>query len=216
MEILHIEARKKFKNINLEQLNKFSKKTISIAATVQYIDLIPQIKKYLEKKNNRIILKKGAYHKSQVLGCNPSAFDKSADILLLIADGKFYAKNNAIKLDKELYIFNSKTLEKITKQDIAKYQNKIKNKINKFFHFKKIGLIVSTKTGQQYNKATELKKKIEELDKDVYIFQTDTIALSELENFPQIKIWINTACYGLALDSNNILNYQDILKFFKS
>jgi len=37
--------------------------------------------------------------------------------------------------------------------------------------------------------------------------------ISELENFQDIKIWINTACPGLAMDSEKIVNLVDVKKF---
>ena len=217
MKIMHIEARRKFDlgKINFFLLDKLPGKTISLAATVQYFDLIPQIKKYLEKKGKKVIIKKGAYYKAHVLGCNSSAFDKNADILLLLTDGKFHALNNAIQLNKEIYIFNTKTLEKITKKEIDKIKQRTKGKIKKFLNEEKIGILVSTKFGQYYKSAQQLKKKIKKLGKEVYVFEADTINIAELENFPDIKIWINTACPGIALDDNKIVNLCNILEFLK-
>ncbi len=96
MKTLFIETKRKFKDsgINLKLLNTLKGKTIALAATIQYIDLIPKIKSYLESKGKKVITKQGAYYEGHVLGCNSSALDKSADILLLITDGKFHAINN--------------------------------------------------------------------------------------------------------------------------
>lgn len=214
--ILYIEARKIFgKDIDLSVLNNLPKqgKTISLAATVQYIGLIPKIKAYLEKQGKKVILKQGSKYQAHVLGCQSQAFDKKADILLLITDGKFHGINNAIQLDKEIYIYNTKTLDKISEQDLDKIKQKTKAKINKFLSFKNIGLLVSTKHGQKHQNIEKITEKIKNKNKKPYVFESDTIDLNELENFPQIKIWINTACYGLALDNQNIINLQDIAGF---
>jgi diphthamide biosynthesis enzyme Dph1/Dph2-like protein len=80
-------------------------------------------------------------------------------------------------------------------------------------HADKIGLILTTKYGQKHNQTSNIKKKIEKLDKKVYIFETDNIQLGELENFPDIQIWVNTACYGLGLDDMRIVNLKDILEY---
>tara|TARA_Y100000310_G_scaffold134164_1_gene133167 strand:+ start:520 stop:1170 length:651 start_codon:yes stop_codon:yes gene_type:complete len=216
MKTLFIEARKKFnKDIDLSILDSIPGKTISLAATIQYLDLIPQVEKYLEKQGKKVIIKQGAYHLGHVIGCNSNAFDKTSDTLLLLADGKFHALNNAIQLNKELYVYNTSKLEKITKQDLTKQKQKTKAKQAKFLSSNNIGLIISTKSGQHHKGAQELAKKIEKLDKQVYLFETNNINIAELENFPHIQIWVNTACYGLAMDDNKIINYQDILKFLK-
>ena len=57
----------------------------------------------------------------------------------------------------------------------------------------KLGVLVSMKPGQnQFKRAVELKKTLK--DKEVYIFVSDTIDFSQLENFPFIECWVNTAC----------------------
>ena len=213
-KVLFIEARKKFdKNIDLSKLDKLPGKTISLAATIQYLDLIPKVEKYLKSQGKKVIIKQGAYHKAHVIGCNSNAFDKRVDTLLLLADGKFHALNNAIQLSRELYIYNTNKIEKITKKDLVKQKQKTKAKQAKFLSSNNIGLLVSTKPGQHHQNIQVLAKKIEKLDKQVYIFETNNINIGELENFPQIQIWINTACYGLAMDDSKIINYQDISEF---
>ena len=216
MKTLFIEARRKFpKNIDLSPLDKLKGKKISLAATIQYLDLVPLVKKYLEKKSKKAIIKPGAAYKAHVLGCNSNAFDKKADTLLLLADGKFHAINNALQLDKELHIYNTKNIEKITKQEINKIKQKTKAKQAKFLSYNIIGLLTSTKPGQHHKGIYNIKKKIQKLNKKAYIFQSNDINIAELENFPQIKIWVNTACPGLALDSSKIINLQDVAEFLR-
>jgi 2-(3-amino-3-carboxypropyl)histidine synthase len=213
MEKLFLEFRKKVKGKeDFSELDVFNGKKISIAGTIQYIDLIPPIKKYLEKNKNKVFLKKGAFYEGHVIGCNPSAFDLKADILILLADGKFHGMNNALILDREIFVFNLNKLEKISLEDLKKQKQKTKAKKVKFLSSDKVGLIVSTKQGQNLKNFKELAKRIEKLKKEVYIFETDNINISELENFPNIQLWINTACYGLGLDDPRIVNLQDIIE----
>ena len=214
---LFIEMRRKLteSDIDLSALNKLPGKTISLSAIIQYLDLIPIVKKYLEKQGKKVIIKQGAKYPSHVLGCNSSAFDKSADTLLLLADGKFHAINNAIQLQSPIYIYNTKNIEQISKQDIETENKKTQAKISKFLSYNIIGLIQSAKPGQLHPDIAKLKQKIQNKfpEKQIYIFESDNISIQELENFPQIKIWINTACPGLALDSEKIVNLKDIEQF---
>jgi len=215
MKPLYIKAKRKFKDedIDLKPLDKLKGKTISLAATIQYIDLIPKIKTYLEKQGKKVIIKQGTHHKAHILGCNSLALDKSADTILIITDGKFHALNNAIQIQKPIHIFNTKTLDKITQKEIDTYNNKTLTKQKKFLTSKKIGLLVSIKHGQKFKAIKQIKSKIEKLNKKVYVFESDNINPNEFENFPQIQIWVNTACPGLAMDDAKIINLSDIKRF---
>jgi len=76
----------------------------------------------------------------------------------------------------------------------------------KFYSADNIGILVSTKPGQNNLKeAIELKKK---LKKNCYIFVSDMINEAELENFPFIQAWVNTACPRI--EGKNIVNAEDI------
>lgn len=213
--ILHIETRKKFSKIDLSPLNQLQGNTISLAATIQYIDLIPKIKKYLESKGKKVILKKGAHYEAHVIGCNSSAFNPEADTLLLITDGKFHAINNAMQLQKPIHVYNTISLEKITQEEINQENKKIEIKQKKFLTAKTIGLLLSTKHGQKQSQIEKTKQQIEKLNKKAYIFEANNINPKEFENFPQIQIWINTACPGLARDNKNIINLSNITPFIK-
>lgn len=214
MKKLFIEARKKFsENLDFSKLNNLQGKTISVAGTIQYLDLIPKVKDYLESKGKTVLIRKGAFHEGHVLGCNPSAFDESADTLLLLADGKFHAINNAAKLKKEIYVFNTHNLEKVEQKEIDKILKQIKGKQNKFLNAEKVALYMTTKPGQRNKEIFGLKNKIEAKGKECYVFESNNLDINDMENYPEIKVWINTACSGIQMDSNKIINLRDILEF---
>ena len=215
MKTLFIETRKKFDDskIKYELLDELPGKSISLAGTVQYLDLIPKIKAYLESLGKKIMIRKGAYHEAHVLGCNSSAFDKSADVLLMITDGKFHAINNAIQMQREIYVFTTRTLEKIEQGEIDAHNKRTLTKKKKFLSAKVVGLIVSTKSGQHKKGVYNIGERIRKAGKKVYVFECNDINVSEFENFPQVQIWVNTACFGLARDDMRIINLADILEF---
>ena len=218
VSVLFIEARRRFKDseIRYDLLGNLKGKTISLTATIQYIGLVSKIKSYLESKGKKVTIKQGAYYKAHILGCNSSAFDKSANTLLMITDGTFHAINNAIQLQREIHVFTTHSLEKINQKEIDDYNKKILTKQKKFLTAKTVGLLVSTKHGQHQKKIHNIKDKIKKLDKKVYIFEANDINTSEFENFPQIQIWINTACFGLARDDMRIINLSDTMELINS
>ena len=41
------------------------------------------------------------------------------------------------------------------------------------------------------------------------------INTDEFENFPQVQMWVNSACFGLARDDKRIINLSDVVEFLK-
>jgi len=62
-----------------------------------------------------------------------------------------------------------------------------------FLNSEKIGILISTKPGQEnLKKALSLKNKLK--NKKSYFFLADEIDTRQFENFSDINAWINTAC----------------------
>lgn len=214
-KVLFVEARKRFNlnKIRFLRLDTLPEGEISLAATVQYLDLVEPVKNYLESKGRKVSVGKGAYYDGHVLGCNPSAFDRSKEVLLLLCDGKFHALNNSLILDKPIYVFNTQTLEQVDEDDLNIYRRKKKAKQMKFLREEKVGLIVSTKPGQKTRAYNAMESMIKKQGKKVYLFESDNIDIGDLDNFNDIRLWVNTACFGLGLDDPKIINFQDIIEF---
>jgi diphthamide biosynthesis enzyme Dph1/Dph2-like protein len=104
-------------------------------------------------------------------------------------------------------------MSKIEQKELDDYKKKVRGKQTKFVASSKVGLLVTTKEGQKSPNIFKIKKRIEDSGKKVYVFECDSVSISEFENFPDIKLWINTACFGMAHDSPNIVNLSDILEF---
>jgi len=74
-----------------------------------------------------------------------------------------------------------------------------------------VGVLVSTKSGQQYLKNALLLKRSK---KNIYIFVDNTFNYAEMENFPFIDVWVNTACPRIGDDETPkpLININDALK----
>ncbi|MBL7100929.1 MAG: diphthamide synthesis protein [Nanoarchaeota archaeon] len=147
----------------------------------------------------------------QVLGCDVSAAEKikdKVDVFIYIGTGAFHPLGIALKTGKEVIIANPLTNEisKVSKKDVEDYKKRIKGKYLKFLSAEKIGILVSTKPGQyQLEKALKLQKK---LGKPSYIFLANNFSENELENYPDIDIFVNTACPRM--DFKKVINIEDI------
>jgi len=205
MKVLFVEAKRKNNNIDLDKIVKKVPKEVHMLYSIQYKELAEKIKEKLISKNFEV--KKF----EQVLGCSEI---KPVANLLLIGSGCFHAIQLASRTQEEVFIYESGTIRKITKEEIEKTNKKQKAKLSKFYSSNNIGVLVSNKKGQ---KNIELAKKIKSKinkefpDKKVYLFFTDNINEFEFENF-SADIFVNTACPGLEYDSKKIINWDTIKK----
>jgi 2-(3-amino-3-carboxypropyl)histidine synthase len=216
MKILHLEAQKKHVQDIDPRLFKILPEKIGLLYTVQYRALFEKIKKELEKQKKKVIIGKALLDGGQITGCNTesaTAVEDKIDCFVLVSSGFFHAISLALSVSKPIYIIREGRIEQFEKEEIEQLRKKRKAAVSKFLLADKIGIIVSTKHGQNnLKKAIEIQKKIK---KESFIFIAETINLKEMENF-KIDSWINTACPGLAYDYPNILNlneYANIEKF---
>jgi 2-(3-amino-3-carboxypropyl)histidine synthase len=192
-------------------------KSIGLVTTVQFADGLGKIRDYLAKKNKKVLIAKGNQkYNGQILGCDVSAGEKiksKVDAFLYIGIGRFHPIGLAIKTKKDVFCFNpvSSHFSKIGNKEVDKYKKSIKIKKIRCLSAENIGILVSTKPGQNnQKKALEIKSRLEKKGKRCCIFLFDTLNLNELENFPFIEFWINTACPRIEEDSNKVINFQDI------
>jgi 2-(3-amino-3-carboxypropyl)histidine synthase len=198
-----------------EKINELPEKII-LFTTVQFIGALEKIKILLEKKGKKVSLAKVLHSKyeGQILGCNVISKIKeseNADAFLYLGDGLFHPMQLLLKNSLPVFVFNpsNSTFFEMKENDVEKIKKRIKGSLLKFHSSEKIGIIVSTKPGQnRIELARKIKKKLEEEKKEVFLFIADTIDFSEMENFPFIEIFINTACPRIA--------YDDYEKFEKS
>lgn len=203
MKTLFIPAKIKSKvhKPKIFSLSKKLPKILAITYSIQYQDIANEIKNILSKnhKINNFI---------QVLGCSRPKFSKNTSAILLISDGKFHAISLAIQTKLPVYVLENNHLTKISKKDIENFEKKQKASYVKFLNADKIGILISTKPGQQnLKRALDFSKKLK--DKKSYLFLGNDINASEFENFG-LDSWVNTACPRLDMNSNKVINYKDL------
>lgn len=202
MKVLYIPAKIKL-NINKGKILALNlPKEIAIAYSVQYEEVASKIKEILSKthKITGII---------QVLGCSKPKFSKETKAVLLISSGRFHAVSLAAETGLPIYIWESNELKRVSKEEIYSFNQKKKASYARFLNSDKIGIIVSTKPGQEnLKKAISFKK--DNKQKKSYLFICNNIDLREFENFG-INTWVNTACPRLDFDSS-VINLKDLMR----
>lgn len=222
MKTLFLEARsKELFDIPLDLITKLPKK-VGLFTTVQFLDNVQNITKTLKENNIEVLTEKGILHTkypAQILGCDATNAEKikdKVDAFLYVGTGLFHPKLISIKTEKEVFLYNpfNKTLDKIDNKEITKMKGKMKANYVKFLSSNNIGILVSTKPGQnKFKQALKLKNKLK--DKNTSIFLTDTLNMNELDNFPFIEVWVNTMCPRIGMDdifntNKTIVNIEDI------
>ena len=199
MKLMMVESRYKGE-INLSNLDANAlPKNIGLATTVQFLDFVDDVKHYLESNGKTIFIDKARQkYEGQLLGCDVGGADKikdKVDAFLYIGTGIFHPLGIALNVDKEVFCYDpiNAVLSKIDRTEVERYNGKRKAAYLKFLESTEIGILVSLKPGQNnFRKAVELKKQLK--DKNCYIFAFDTLDFNQVENFPFVQCWVNTAC----------------------
>ncbi len=197
MKTLFIPAYSKSQIKISKEIFKKLPKNLAIFYSIQFKTQAKKIQNLLEKT-------KKITQFSQILGCSKPKIPKQTHAVILVGSGKFHALAISKNSKLPIFIFSNNKLTPLNKDEISKIQKKQKAAYLNFLHAEKIGVLISTKPGQENLKVLNSKFK-----KKTYFFLSNNIDTSEFENFG-IKSWVNTACPRLSEDNSKIINLQDL------
>src|SRR3989338_8302805 len=225
MKIMMVEGRYTGK-IDLSNLDaSILPQRIGLATTVQFLDFIDEVKHYLQEHGKEVFVDKMRQkYEGQLLGCDYGAAEKireNVDAFLYFGTGKFHPLGIALNIDKEVFCYDPliAVMSRIDKGEIERYNRKRKAAYLKFLEADNISFLFSLKPGQNnFKKAAELKKQLN--GKNCFIFVSDTIDFNQIENFPFIQCWVNTACNRILDDYDKfpkpLVDLGDIEKIEKT
>ena len=211
-------------------LDKARNKNLAVFSAVQFRNNLDEVRDILKKEGYKSEISK-AFRTSiegQILGCDSYADSLQLDLsgvdgFVYVGDGYFHP--NALLLAQEfenkikpVILVNvvQQIVEVIDKSHIEKYLKKKKGNMLKYYTSNVIGVFVTSKWGQEYkDSALKLKKMYPE--KEFYFFVADNFLDMEMENFPFIEVWVNTACPRIGQDdivrhTKPVVNIKDIWK----
>ncbi|HLC59029.1 MAG TPA: diphthamide biosynthesis enzyme Dph2 [archaeon] len=192
-------------------------KNIGLVASLQFIPVMKTVKKYLEDHGKKVFSGKTEEYEGQILGCRVGAgklVEDKVDCFLCVSAGKFYPLGLALDTGKRVFNFD---LEEGKIFSMDEMRNRVLKVIawNKaeFKDAKKVGLLVSFKTGQ-FRNPFSLKKIIEKQGKEVFVLAMDEFSMDKLEGL-KLDVLVNTACPRIIDDFNKykipIINIEDAL-----
>jgi len=213
MEKLFVETRYSGEVVLPKDLIKELPERVMAASTVQFIECLSGIKKKLEAYGKKVYLFRSIHgrYNGQILGCDNFKINEEVDGFLYIGDGEFHPRALLVN-EKPVFFYNplSEGWRKLGRKEWEELKLKKKVGLMNFYSADKIGVIISTKEGQRLmqGKVDELKKKLEEEGKEVYLFLGDEV--KGLEDFNFIDCWVNTACPRIVDDVKNVVNLRDL------
>ena len=221
MKVLFVEGRYSG-DINLpkELIDSLPKK-ILLFTTVQYLDLVEQVKEQLKDKqilNDEIEFLPHSKYKYQVLGCGIKKIDINFDAFLYLGDGLFHPIALVIKNDKPCFCYNpfEDKFFVIDKKYVEKTLKKQRGAFLKFLESKNIGILFSIKFGQRWNNRDVKLLETRFEDKNFYYLISDEISPHKLQDFNFIDVFVNTACPRIAFDDYNsfpkpVINISELI-----
>jgi 2-(3-amino-3-carboxypropyl)histidine synthase len=201
---------------NFGELKKFEK--IGLVTNLQFVKYLEEVKTYLRDKGKKVFTFKALEHEGQILGCELTAAKKiedEVDCFLCISAGKFYPLGLALRTKKSVLNLDLER-GKIYSIDELKYQTQKIIEWNKaqLKDAKKVGILISWKGGQMLCNPFELKEKLIEMGKEIYLLALDEITPEKLEGL-KVDFLINCACPRIGIDDlrkfkTPLLNWNEI------
>jgi len=181
-------------------------KTVALTSTVQFKHQVPKVTSLL--KDHEVVIG------PSVLGC--SSFSLESDCTVIIATGVFHAINIAIKSGKPVFIIGPSGVSRLDESLVDSFLRKQSIRASKVLDADCIGVLVSTKSGQEHESLGEqIVSQLRNLGKEAYLFVANELSALQLNDFP-VDAWINTACPRIVEDEFDkpIANWAELKEFF--
>lgn len=226
MNVLFLDAPYRGKVVlckeTIDHLLKKEIKMVGLYASVQFCSNLEEVKTQLEELNINVVTSKAdrTHTKGQLLGCDSyheslnlsKKEEKGIGAYLYVGDGKFHPlalvysqKDLPLSEVKEIICSDPmrNRMSLMGFNDIKTILMKYHASLMRFLTATKIGVIITVKPGQEHLRASlALEKKFPE--KKFYFFVDDVVSFSQLENFPFIDVWVNTACPRVGFDDQEM------------
>lgn len=135
----------------------------------------------------------------QILGCSVASakdISKKVDAFLYIGSGMFHPSAFLREISLPLFVANPYTCEvsEYSGSEAARWKKKQKARIIRCLEARKIGVLISTKTGQcNCPLADEIVSRLSQSGRKAYLFAGNELTPDRLLGY-EVDAWVNTAC----------------------
>ena len=211
--------------LNLKDFSSSLGNKVGLITTVQHCHKIFSLKEQLVKNGFSVFTGRGfrTKHEAQILGCDVGAatsIKEKVDFFIYVGTGRFHPIAVSVATNKPVLKYNpfTKQLAELSLEEVDKYKKHVRAGQVAFLSSHKIGILLTEKSGQRnFELAMLLKEKIKNAGKKPFVLAFDTLDFSQLENFPFIECFVNTACPRLIDDylkfPRPVVNASDIMEF---
>ncbi|MEM2080660.1 MAG: diphthamide biosynthesis enzyme Dph2 [Candidatus Bathyarchaeia archaeon] len=191
---------------SLPLLSKYER--IGLATTVQHVQALGQAREILVRAGKTVIVGDAGRmsYPGQVSGCDYSNVKSIADeveVFLFIGGGRFHALGIALSTSKPTLIADP--YEKRVRSIDEEAQKILKQRwacVEEAKHAKVFGVLVGLKLGQKrFDEALRIKDIARRNGKQAFLFAIREILPEALMEFPQVDVYVNTACPRVSLDA---------------
>ncbi|MEM3356482.1 MAG: diphthamide biosynthesis enzyme Dph2 [Candidatus Bathyarchaeia archaeon] len=191
---------------SLPLLSKYER--IGLATTVQHVQALGQAREILVRAGKTVIVGDAGRmsYPGQVSGCDYSNVKSIADeveVFLFIGGGRFHALGIALSTSKPTLIADP--YEKRVRSIDEEAQKILKQRwacVEEAKHAKVFGVLVGLKLGQKrFDEALRIKDIARRNGKQAFLFAIREILPEALMEFPQVDVYVNTACPRVSLDT---------------
>jgi len=201
---------------------------LGIVTNVQHIHQLQDIKKFYERNGKRVIIGRPysfARYEGQILGCDAgssASIDGQIDAHLYFGGGLFHPLGALLATTKPFLVIDPfagriEFIDRLREQ----YGRRSRGKILASLDMKKVGILFSTKNGQQNMQlAKMLKHRIESEGLEAQILVANTFDFDSLNNMMEFDAFVNTACPRLAIDDTErimkpLLSANELMEVLK-
>lgn len=195
---------------------------VGLIGSIQHVHQLEEVKNFLDLFMEEAIIpdKKGySQFNGHILGCeynSVKAISDKVDIIVIFGN-KFHALGAALCTDKPVLLVDVVNKEFTEMKDLR--EKIIKQRaaaISKVKDSKKIGIIVSSKSGQKFGSYNDIKSELEKADKEVIVLTMDEITNDKMINFYDVEAFIEFGCPRIPVEDSTrfekpIINYREAL-----
>lgn len=196
---------------------------VGLTTTVQHVQTIDSVREILVRAGKTVMTGdagKLAYP-GQVIGCdysNAESVSKDVEAFLFVGGGRFHALGVALSTLKPTVVADPYNSEAFSVDDEAERIVRQRWKsIEEAQKAKTFGVLVGLKPGQKnLAQALQIREKLEQKGKIVYLFAIEEVTPEALMEFPTIEAFVNTACPRLTVEDakrfrSPMLSYAEAL-----
>ncbi len=194
---------------------------VVLCGNIQYLDFLSGAKEALEAAGKQVVLfgSRHGQYPGQILGCDvfkfePEEFAGEEYAFVYLGDGLFHPTALLYRNDMPVIMYEPRgqKVEVLDKDYLVRLKKQKMARLSKFLVSKNIGVLVTSKPGQNQSAAVRrLRAEMEGKGKNIFVFVTDNIHIEKLGDFNFIDMWVNTGCPRIVQDFSCV-NLRDLME----